>query len=160
MSPGQLVHDAVALAGEPDPDHPAIFPVRHPFHQPGGFGPVDELDRAVRPQQQVAGQVAHCRGLVPAVSFDSHQQLVLDVGQALGLSLILAPALEAPQGDPELEQPFEVLPGKPGHRYLPMCMQFRPRLPARSVVRRHWRGELELDAVRVLKREHVDAERG
>jgi hypothetical protein len=45
------------------------------------------------------------------VPLDRHQQLMLDVGQAFGLSLILAPALEAPQGDPELEQPFEVLPG-------------------------------------------------
>jgi hypothetical protein len=45
------------------------------------------------------------------VPLDRHQQLVLDVGQALGLSLILAPALEAPQGDPELEQPLEILSG-------------------------------------------------
>jgi hypothetical protein len=36
---------------------------------------------------------------------------VLDVGQALGLSLIFAPALEAAQGDPELEQPLEILSG-------------------------------------------------
>jgi hypothetical protein len=111
VSPGQLVQHAVAVAGQPDPDHPAVVPVRRPLHQPGGFGPVDELDRAVRPQQQVAGQVAHCRGLVPVVSFDRHQQLVLDVRQALGLSLIFAPALEAAQGDPELEQPLEILSG-------------------------------------------------
>jgi hypothetical protein len=45
------------------------------------------------------------------VSLDRHQQLVLDVGQALGLSLILAPALEAPQRDPELEQPLKILSG-------------------------------------------------
>ena len=29
---------------------------------------------------------------------DRHQELVLDMGQALSLSLILAPAMEAPQG--------------------------------------------------------------
>src|SRR6185503_13168786 len=47
VSPGQLVQDPVAVTGQPDPDHPAVFPVRHPLHQLGGFGPVDELDRAV-----------------------------------------------------------------------------------------------------------------
>jgi hypothetical protein len=56
---------------------------------------------------------------LPVVSLDRHQQLVLDVSQASGLSLVLAPALEAAQGDPELEEPLEVLPGKPGHRHLP-----------------------------------------
>jgi hypothetical protein len=33
------------------------------------------------------------------------------MGQALGLSLILAPALEAAQGDPKLQQPLKVLLG-------------------------------------------------
>ncbi len=122
-----MFSDTVAVAGHPDPDHPAVFSVRRPLHHPGGFGPVDELDRAVRPQQQVAGQVAHGGRQVLVVPLDRHQQLVLDVGQAFGLSLVFAPALEAPQGNPELEQPLEVLSGKPGHRHLPMCMQFPAR---------------------------------
>ena len=111
VSPGQLVQDAVAIAGQLDPDHAAVVAVRHPLHQPGRFGPVDELDRAVRPQQQVTGQVAHGGGPFFVVSLDRHQQLVLDVGQALGLGLVLAPAMETAQGDPELEQPLEVLSG-------------------------------------------------
>ena len=45
------------------------------------------------------------------VSLDRHQQLMLDVGQSLGLGLVLAPAMETAQGDPELEQPLEVLSG-------------------------------------------------
>ena len=53
VSPGQLLQDAVAIAGQLDPDHAAVVAIRHPLHQPGRFGPVDELDRAVRPQQQV-----------------------------------------------------------------------------------------------------------
>jgi hypothetical protein len=119
VSPGQLVQDAVARAGQPDPDHAAVVGVRRPLHQPGGFGPVHELDRAVRAQQQVAGQVAHGRGPAVPVPLDRHQQLVLDMGQALGLSLVLAPAMEAAQGDPELQQPLEVLSGEPGHCHLP-----------------------------------------
>ena len=53
------------------------------------------------------------------LSTAEYQKLMLDMGQALRLSLILAPAMEAPQGDPELEQPLEVLSGKPVHRHLP-----------------------------------------
>jgi hypothetical protein len=37
------------------------------------------------------------------VSLDRHQQLVLNMGEARGLRLVFAPALEAPQGDTELE---------------------------------------------------------
>jgi hypothetical protein len=127
VRPGQLPQDAVAFAGQPDPDHAAVVNVRRPLHQPGGFGPVHELDRAVRPQQQVAGQVADGGGHGPVVSLDRHQQLVLDVGQALGLRLVLAPALEAAQGDPEFQQPLEVLLGKPGHRHLSVRRVSRPR---------------------------------
>jgi hypothetical protein len=43
------------------------------------------------------------------MTLDRHEQLVLDVGQAGGLRLVLAPALETPQGDPELQQSLEVL---------------------------------------------------
>ena len=111
VSPGQLLQDAVALAGQADPDHAAVVPVRRPFHQPGGLGPVDKLDRAVRPQEQVAGEISHRGRQVPAVSLDRDKQLMLNMGQALGLSLVLAPALETAQGDPELQQPLEVLLG-------------------------------------------------
>ena len=111
VSPGQLLQDAVAFTGQADPDHTAVVSVRRPLHQPGGLGPVDKLNRAVRPQEQVAGQITHGGRQIPAVSFDRDKQLMLDMGQALGLSLILAPALEAAQGDPELQQPLEVLLG-------------------------------------------------
>jgi AcrR family transcriptional regulator len=70
VSPGQLPQDAVAFTGQADPDHAAVVSVRRPLHQPGGFGPVDKLDRAVRPQEQVSGEISHRRRQVPAVSFD------------------------------------------------------------------------------------------
>ncbi len=111
VSPGQLLQDAVAFTGQADPDHTAVVFVWRPLHQTGGLGPVDKLNRAVRPQEQVAGQITHGGRQIPAVSFDRDKQLMLDMGQALGLSLILAPALEAAQGDPELQQPLEVLLG-------------------------------------------------
>ncbi len=111
VSPGQLPQDAVALAGQADPDDAAVVPVRRPFHQPGGLGPVDKLDRAMRPQEQVASEISHRGRQVPAVSLDRDKQLMLNMGQALGLSLVLAPALETAQGDPELQQPLEVLLG-------------------------------------------------
>ena len=53
VSLGQLLQDAVAFTGQADPDHPAVVPVRRPLHQPGGFGPVDKLNRAVRPEERV-----------------------------------------------------------------------------------------------------------
>ena len=111
VSPGQLLQDAVACTGQANPDHAAVVSVWRPFHQPGGLGPVDKLNRTVRPQEQVASQITYGGRQVPAVSFDRHQQLMLDMGQALGLSLILTPALEAAQGDPELQQPLEILLG-------------------------------------------------
>ena len=111
VSPGQLLQDAVALASQADPDDAAVVPVRRPFHQPGRLGPVNKLDRAVRPQEQVASEIAHRGRQVPAVSLDRDKQLMLNMGQALGLSLVLTPALEAAQGDPEFQQPLEVLLG-------------------------------------------------
>jgi hypothetical protein len=45
------------------------------------------------------------------VSLDRDEQLMLNMSQALGLSLVLAPALESAQRDPELQQPLIVLLG-------------------------------------------------
>src|SRR5690349_24416907 len=43
------------------------------------------------------------------------------MGKTRCLSLILAPALEFPQRDPEVEQPLEILPGHPRHRPSRTC---------------------------------------
>src|SRR5690349_7015138 len=43
------------------------------------------------------------------------------MGKTRCLSLVLAPALELPQRDPELEQPLEILPGHPRHRPSRTC---------------------------------------
>lgn len=71
----------------------------------GRFMQMVEVRRSELPQYAVTGRR-------PPVSLDRHQQLVLDLGQACRPGLILAPALELAQGNPELQQPFEVTPGQ------------------------------------------------
>jgi hypothetical protein len=122
---GQPLDYAVTVPGQANSDHAGVVAVRYPLNQPGRLGAVDELHRAVRPQQQVSGQVAHGRRLVPPVPLHRYQQLVLYVGQAGRFSLVLAPPHELAQSDPELKQPLEVAPGHPSHRHL----QGPPRLP-------------------------------
>ena len=77
MGGGQLVQPVLAVGGEADAGEAAVAAVAPPFDQPAGFGAVDQLDRAVRPQQQVAGQVADGRAGLPAVALDGQQQLML-----------------------------------------------------------------------------------
>lgn len=63
----------------------------------------------MRLEQQIVGDVAD-RGRRPsAVPLYDDKQLVLDVRQARGLRLVLAPALEPAQRDAELEQLVEVI---------------------------------------------------
>ncbi|HEY6309267.1 MAG TPA: hypothetical protein VIY52_00455 [Streptosporangiaceae bacterium] len=102
VSAGQLLQYAVTCPGQADTDHTAVTPVRCPLHQPGGLRAVDQFHHAVRSQEQVACEVADGRRLVPRMSFDRHEQLMLHVRKALNLSLVLAPALKAPQSDTEL----------------------------------------------------------
>jgi len=103
VSRGQLLQYALAFGGQADPYHAAVVTVWCPFYQARGLGAVDELHGAVRPQEQVAGEITNGGRRVSRVSLDRHQQLVLNMGEARGLRLVFAPALEAPQGDTELE---------------------------------------------------------
>jgi hypothetical protein len=118
VRPSQLLDDTVAFPGQGDTNHTAIRPVGYAFDEPGGFGSIHELHRAMRPQEQVAGQVPDRRRLVSRMSLDRHQQLVLDVRKPRGSRLILAPPLEGSQGYAELQQPLEVPPGQPRHCHL------------------------------------------
>lgn len=100
---GQLPYDSIACSGQADTYNAAIVLVRYPFDHAGGLGAVNQLHRAVRPQEQVVGQVAHGRRLIAWMSLDRHQQLVLHVGEACRLRLVLAPALELAQRDAEFQ---------------------------------------------------------
>jgi hypothetical protein len=119
VSCGQPLHDAVARLAQADPHHAAVARIRYPFDEARRLGPVNELHGAVRTLEQVAGQFADGGREVARVSLDRYEQLMLDVSEAGGLRLVFAPALEAPQGDTELQQPLEVTSGRPGHHHLP-----------------------------------------
>ena len=118
VGPGQPLDYAVTGFGQSDANHAAVVAIRYPLDQPGRLSPVDELHRAMRPQQQVAGEVAHGRRLLFRVSLYRHQQLVLYMGKGRRFSLVLAPALEFAQSDPEFQQSLEIPPGHPRHRHL------------------------------------------
>ena len=55
MGLGQPVHNAVTSLCQTDAHHTAVVLVLHALDQPGRLGAVDELHRAVRPEQQVTG---------------------------------------------------------------------------------------------------------
>ena len=109
VSPCQLLQYASACLRQADANRAAIVWIRCPLNQSGGLGAVNQLHRAVRPQEQVASQIAYGGRPVSRVSLDRHQQLMLNMSQACGLRLFFAPVLKAPQGDAELQQPLEVL---------------------------------------------------
>ncbi len=124
---GQPVQPAGAVRGEPDPGDPAVAVVAPPLDQPGRFGPVDQLDRAVRPEQQVFGQVADGGRVGAGMALDGQQQLVLRRGEADLPGPRLRPAQEAAQPGAEGEQVLVILAGQPIH------VRHRPGLPAGPV---------------------------
>ncbi len=65
----------------------------------------------MRSQEQVASKIPYGGRPISPVSLDRYEQLVLNVGKALGLGLVFAPALKTTQGKPEIQQLLEVLPG-------------------------------------------------
>ena len=80
--------------------------------QAGGFGPVDELDGAVVPEQEDVGDVADRRPARSRLTADGEQQLVLRRGETDRRGLFLAPVQEAAQAGPELEETLVVSVGK------------------------------------------------
>ena len=77
-------HDPVTFRGQADADDPAVVPVRCPLNQSCGLSAIYQLDGAVRPQQQIVGEIAHCGRPVCGMAFDRDEQLVLDMRQARG----------------------------------------------------------------------------
>jgi hypothetical protein len=67
------------------------------------------------------------------MALDSHEELMLDVRQTCGRSLVLAPPLEPAQGDPERQEVLEVVLSWLNNAAL------RPRAPTiRCVAGRVW----------------------
>jgi len=66
-------------------------------------------------EQHVVGEIANRGRAMTVMTSDGDEQLVLDVSEPGRMRLILAPALEAAQGDSELQEPLEVPVGELGH---------------------------------------------
>src|SRR5215831_12503348 len=115
VSRSQFVQDSLAPVGQPDPDEPAVAGVGGSLHKAGQLRAVDQLDRAVMPQQEVAREVSDGRRRAAGMALDRDQQLMLDMGQP-GLSgLVLAPSFEPAQAAAERQQVLEILAGLLGH---------------------------------------------
>jgi hypothetical protein len=94
---GQPGQPALAAGGEPDPGEAAVVVIALPLDQPGRLGAVDQLDGAMQPQQQVAGQVTGGRAVPAALALDRQQQLALGRSQSRLAGAGLGPVQEAAQ---------------------------------------------------------------
>jgi hypothetical protein len=132
------------VPGEAEPDRPRVVGVLAALDQARRHRTVDQLDRAVVADQQVAGDVADGRARRVAVATDREQELVLRRGQPGGDGPVGAPAKEPSQPGAEVEQPL-VVPLLQGHgatltrSIVPRAVQARcapaggpPRGPARA----------------------------
>ncbi len=88
-----------------------VVPVLRAADEPGGFGAVDEADRAVVTQEQVVGDVADRRASGVRIPAYGQHELMLGRRQPHGAGLLLAPTEEAPETGAELEQPPVVVIG-------------------------------------------------
>ena len=105
---------ARALLGEAQAHDAEVVVVLAARDQPGLLGAIDEPDRAVMAQHEVAGDVADGRSARVVMTADGEQQLVLGRGEARGLGVLLAPAQEPAQTGAQLEEPPVVLVGGRG----------------------------------------------
>ena len=119
VSPGQLLQCTVTGLRQADANSAAIVRIRRPLNQSDGLGAVNQFHRAVRPQEQVASEIAYGGRLISRVPLNRHKQLMLNMGQARGLCLFFTPVLKASQRDAELQQPLEIPLSQPGHCHLP-----------------------------------------
>lgn len=106
MRRAERVQGLLAGLGEPHANDPPVVAVDVPLHDACRFGAIDQLDDAVVPQQQVAGDVRHAGG--PAVPANGEEHLVLRRRDAGPARLVVAPPEEPTEAVAELEEPFEV----------------------------------------------------
>ena len=111
MRPRELGYEPVALLGQFHAHYPGVVGVLLALHEAGRPRAVHEPHRAVAPQQQVSGNLADRGWQPPRMSLDRHEQLVLHMREADRRGLVLAPALETAQLDPERQEVLEILSG-------------------------------------------------
>lgn len=119
MYVGQVLQQPVTLHGEPKPDPATVGLVADPLDQTQGVHPVDELAGGVRLDEQLVRDLTDRRARLPGLTTDGQQQLVLGVGEPVGVSRVTAPLVEAPERGPELEQTPVLVIG--GHGYTVIC---------------------------------------
>jgi len=90
----EVYEDALASRGQRDADQPVIGGLRPGANEPRLFRPVDELARAVVPQQELLRDLADRRRRLVAQALDDHEELVLRGRDALGLRGVVAPPQE------------------------------------------------------------------
>jgi len=105
---GEPFEHVRSASREPQTHDTAVVGVVDAPDEPGFFGAVDELHRAVMTQQQRVGDVTHRRAAIAAVATHRQQQLVLRGGDPRTDGLRLAPVQELAQRSPELEEALVV----------------------------------------------------
>jgi hypothetical protein len=88
-----------------------VGPIMTSLDETGGFGPIDETDRAVVAKEQVVGDVADRRSACVATPANGQHELVLGRRESDRTRLLLGPSEEAPEPGPELEQPPIIVVG-------------------------------------------------
>lgn len=106
---GQGVEPFLAERGERQADEAVVVGVATALEEPEILRPVDEPHGGVMPDEQVAGHVGDRRAERMAVAANGQQQLVLGRGHPELGRLLLAEPAESAQGDPELQDPGELL---------------------------------------------------
>src|SRR5581483_2001266 len=101
---GKLAQPLFAFGGKPDADNAAVAVVPRALDQARGHRPVDQLDRAVVPEQQVISQLANGGRIAAGMALDRQQQLVLCRGEPGAARLGLAPMQELAQAGAEFQQ--------------------------------------------------------
>jgi len=95
---------ARAASGQRHTDQPVVARVGSRVDQPRLLGTVDELARAVVPQQQLFGDLPDRRRAVVAEPLHHDEELVLGGRDPLRLGGVVAPPEEPPEGRPERQE--------------------------------------------------------
>ena len=109
---GQGVEPLMAERSQRQADEALIVGVTPALDEAEVLRPVDEADGAVMPDEQVAGDVGDRGAERVAVAPDGQQQLVLGRRHVELAGLLLAEPAETAQGDPELQDPAELVVGQ------------------------------------------------
>ena len=104
MQLGERFEAACAVLGERETNGAPVVRVASALDEARSFRAVDEPDRAVVLEQEVAGDVADRGTGWIWVAFDREEELVLGGREVLRAGLLLAPAEESAQAGSELEE--------------------------------------------------------